>query len=137
RSLEPWNHEEPGITDGRKILGDDFLYLITSQLRPTLEGVEITTGIGAGVGLLSLADRDIRNAAGNHRHDRLGDVADGVSQLGNAPVLLGLNLVGITAGELARQVTGDRTHLDNALVATEAQILALVLSEGIGYATAR
>jgi membrane-associated phospholipid phosphatase len=137
RSLEPWNHEEPGIADGLKILGDDFLYLVTSPLRPTLEGVAITAGIGAGVGLLTLADRDIRDAAGNHRHDRLGDVADGVSQLGNAPVLLGLNLIGITAGELARQVTGDRTHLDNALAATEAQILALVLSEGIGYAVGR
>ena len=137
RSLEPWNHPGGSIGEGLAILGDDFLYLITSPLRPTLEGVAIAAGIGAGVGLVSLADRDIRTAAGNHRHDRIGDVADGVSQLGNAPVLLGLNLIGVTAAEFYRQYSGDRTHLDAALVATEAQILALVLSEGIGYATAR
>ena len=137
RSLEPWNHEEPGITHGLKILGDDFLYLLTAPLRPTLEGVAITAGIGAGVGLLSLADRDVRDATGNHRHDRLGSAADAVSQLGNAPVLLGLNLAAVTVADIYYRSSGDRTHFDNALVATEAQILALVLTEGIGYATAR
>ena len=52
-------------------------------------------------------------------------------------MLLGLNVVGLLAGELSRQYSGDRTHLDTALATTEAQILAIVLSEGIGYATMR
>jgi len=137
RSLDPAKHDEPGLERGMKILGDDFLYLATAPLRPTLEGLAVTAGIGAGVGLMTLADRDVRNAAGNHRHDRLGDVADGISQLGNAPVLLGLNLLGIFAGDLARQYDGDPRHRDAALAATEAQVLALAFSEGLGYLTAR
>jgi len=137
RSLQPWEHEDHGWERGFKILGDDFLYLITSPLRPTVEGVLTAGAIGVGVGGFMLLDRDIRDAAGNHRHDRLGQYADGVAQLGNAPVLFGLNVVGLLAGEFTRQYSGDRTHLDAALATTEAQILAIVLSEGIGYATMR
>ena len=137
RSLQPWEHDDHGWERGFKILGDDFLYLITSPLRPTVEGVLTAGAIGVGVGGFMLLDRNIRDAAGNHRHDKLGDYADGISQLGYAPVLFGLNVVGLAAGELARNFTGDRTHLDNALAATEAQVLALVLAEGIGYATMR
>ena len=136
-SLEPWEHEDHGWERGFKILGDDFLYLITSPLRPTVEGVLTAGAIGAAIGGFALLDRDIRDAAGNHRHDRLGEYADGIAQLGNAPVLFGLNVVGLLAGELTRQYSGDRTHLDAALATTEAQILAIVLSEGIGYATMR
>lgn len=136
-SLQSWEHEDDGWVQGFKILGGDFLYLLTSPLRPTVEGVLTAGAVGAGIAGLSLLDRDIRDTAGNHRHDRLGDVADAVSQLGNAPVLLGLNVAGIVAGEGIREYSGDRTHLDNALVATEAQLLALVFSEGIGYATQR
>jgi membrane-associated phospholipid phosphatase len=137
RSLDPAKHDEPGLGQGLKILGDDLLYFSTAPLRPTVEGVAIAAGIGAGVGLISLADRGVRDAAGNHRHDRLGDYADGISQLGNAPVLFGLNVMGILAGELAYDYTGDPRHRDTALVATEAQLLALVFSEGLGYLTAR
>src|SRR5438477_10235887 len=102
-SLQPWEHEDHGWERGFKILGDDFLYLITSPLRPTVEGVLIAGAIGAGIGGFALLDRDIRDAAGNHRHDRLGNYADGIAQLGNAPVLLGLNVVGVLAGEFTRQ----------------------------------
>jgi membrane-associated phospholipid phosphatase len=138
RSLDPAKHDdEPAVVQGLRILGDDFLYLVTAPLRPTLEGVAITAGIAAGVGLTAAFDRDIRDAAGNHRHDRLGSAADAVSQLGNAPVLFGINVAALTVGDIYARTSGDRTHFDNALVATEAQILALVLSEGIGYATAR
>jgi membrane-associated phospholipid phosphatase len=136
-ALAPWEHDDHGWERGFKIVGDDFLYMITAPLRPTVEGLIVTGAIGAGVGGFMLLDKDIRDAAGNHRHDRLGEYADGVSQLGNAPVLLGLNVAGILAGELARNYSGDRTHVDAALAATEAQLLAIVLSEGIGYATMR
>ena len=137
RSLDPAIHDEAGLINGLRIVGDDFLYLITSPLRPTLEGVAIAAGIGAGIGVVSVFDRDVRDAAGNHRHDRLGHVADGVAQLGNAPVLFGLNVAAVVIADINARTGGDQRHLDNALVATEAQILALVLSEGIGYATAR
>src|SRR5204863_9578576 len=79
-SLQPWEHEDHGWERGFKILGDDFLYLITSPLRPTVEGVLTAGAIGVGVGGFMLLDRDIRDAAGNHRHDRLGQYADGVAQ---------------------------------------------------------
>jgi membrane-associated phospholipid phosphatase len=135
-SLDPSRHQ-PGLERGLTILGDDFLYVFTAPLRPTVEGLLVTGGIVAGVALVSLADREVRDAAGSHRSGRGHDVIDGVSQLGNAPVLLGINLVGVAVGEGVRQFTGDRTHLDNMLVATEAQILTLVMSEGLAYATAR
>jgi membrane-associated phospholipid phosphatase len=60
-----------------------------------------------------------------------------VTQLGNAPVLFGLNVGFVLTGELIRQYNGDSLILDAALAATEAQILAAAFTEGIGYATAR
>lgn len=65
------------------------------------------------------------------------DAADGISWLGFAPVLFGLNATGVAVGEGIRQCNGDRRFLDTALVATEAQLLTLGFSEGVGYLTAR
>src|SRR5207244_8867646 len=84
RSLDPSIHDEAGLINGLRIVGDDFLYLVTSPLRPTLEGVAIAAGVGAGVGLVSLAVRDMRDAAGHHRLDLIGRYAAGCSPYGTS-----------------------------------------------------
>lgn len=118
-------------------LGDDALYLLTSPLRIGPTEALIVVGIGAGIGTLSLADRGIRDVVRHRRKDSLDDAADGISWLGFAPVLFGLNATGVAVGEGIRQYNGDRRFLDTALVATEAQLLTLGFSEGVGYLTAR
>ncbi len=120
-----------------KTIGDDTLYLLTSPLRVTLPEALAGGGIALAVGGLALLDGEIRDAAKHRRSDTIGETASGVAALGYAPVLLGVNLLTVAVGEGIREYSGDSKLLDTALVATEAQLLTLALSEGLAYATAR
>jgi membrane-associated phospholipid phosphatase len=134
----PSDHSDEGQWErGFKILGDDAVYLATSPFRLTPEGLLITGLIAAKVAGVAVGDKTIRNELRDRRHDTIYDVANGVTQLGNAPVLFGLNVGFVLTGELIRQSNGDSLILDAALAATEAQILAAAITEGISYATAR
>lgn len=134
---DPRERFPPAWEAALRTTGDDALYLLTSPLRLGPTEALVVGAIGAGVGGLSLADREIRGAVRHRRKDSLAGAADGVSYLGFPPVLLGVNVAGITVGEEVRQDSGDRRLLDAALVATEAQLLTLGLSEGISYGVAR
>src|SRR3989449_9267226 len=135
-----WDTSEqfpPAWEKALRTLGDDTLYLLPSPLRLTPESALILGGIAAGVAGLALADRSIRQALAPHRHDQLRDAADDVALLGNAGVLFGLNVGAIAIGEGLKEATGNSKLLDAALVATEAQLLTAVFTEGIAYGTAR
>ena len=118
-------------------LGDDSLYLLTSPLRMTGEDVLVVGGVGALIGGLLLVDRPIRDEVRHPRDDAFRDAASAVSLMGFAPVLLGANVSGIVVGEAVRQAGGSSKHLETALVATEAQLFTLGITEGIAYLTAR
>src|SRR2546428_3371597 len=135
-----WDTSEqfpPAWEKALRALGDDTLYLLTSPLRLTPESALILGGIAAGVAGLALADRSIRSALAPHRHDQLRDAADDVALLGNAGVLFGLNVGAIAIGAGLQEATGNSKLLDAALVATEAQLLTAVFTEGIAYGPAR
>ena len=65
------------------------------------------------------------------------DAADDIALLGNAGVLLALNVGAITVGEFIKEANGNSKLIDAALVATEAQLVTLAFTEGIAYGTAR
>ncbi len=134
---DEWERFPAQWAKAAKTTGDDALFLLTSPLRLTLPETLAVGAIGAGIGGLFLADREIRGAVRAGRGDSLRDAASAVGQLGSAPVLLGLNLGAIAVGEGVRQATGSSRLLDVALVSAEAQLLTLALSEGLAYATAR
>lgn len=134
---DQWEQFPPAWERALRTLGDDTLYLLTSPLRVTPENALIVGGIGAGIAGLALADRPIRRELAPHRHNGLRDAADDIALLGNAGVLFGLNVSVVTVGEGVKEATGDTRVLDAALVATESQLLAATLSEGLAYATAR
>ncbi len=137
RSSDSWEHFPAAWESALRTTGDDALYLLTSPLRLTGPEALVAGAVGAGIGGLALLDSEIRDAARHRRSDSLGEAASGVAVLGYAPVLFGLNVVTIAVGEGIRQYSGDSKLVDTALVATEAQILTLALSEGLGYAIAR
>ncbi len=136
-SLGPWERFPPTWEAALRTTGDDALYLLTSPLRLTPERALIVGAIGAGIGGLSLGDRAIRDEVRHPREDSLRDAATTVSLLGFAPVLFGLNVGAIVVGEGIREYSGNPKHLDAALVAVEAQLLTLVFSEAVAFATAR
>lgn len=119
-----------------KTLGADTLFLLTSPLRlDTGDLVPLaigTTALGAAFGL----DHAIRDEAKRHK-DALHDAADGIGYLGNAGVLLGLNVGFVAVGEGLRQHDGDAKVRDAALASTEAQVLSLALSVGLQTVTGR
>ena len=119
-----------------KTLGADALFLLTGPFRIERgDLVPLTLGVaalGASFGL----DRAIRNEA-RHHHGSLRDAADGVGYLGNAGVLLGLNVGFVAAGEGIRQYDGTTRYRDAALVSTEAQALTLGLSASLKAAIGR
>jgi membrane-associated phospholipid phosphatase len=120
-----------------KRVGDDFLYLLTAPLRLTGEEMVMVAGIGAGIGGLLLADSSIHDELRRPKKDEVRDVASWATLLGSAPLLLGLNLAGVTAAEVYRQSGGSSKHLKTALTATEAQLFALAFSESLAFMTAR
>ena len=134
---DEWEQFPPAWEKALRTLGDDTLYVLTSPLRLTPESTLVVGGIGAGLAGLALPDRSIRRELGRHRHDSVRDAADDVSLLGNAGVLLGLNVGAIAVGEGLKEATGSAKLLDAALVATEAQVLTAALTEGIAYGTER
>jgi len=136
-SLSPSERFPPAWEPALRTTGADALYLLTSPLRLTTEKALIVGAIGAGIAGLSLADREIRDAARHRREDSLDEAASAVSLLGSAPVLFGLNVGAIVVGEGIREYSGNPKHLDSALVAAESQLLTLAFSEGIAHATAR
>lgn len=136
-SSNPADRFPPGWETALRTTGDDALYLLTSPLRLTAETALIAGAIGAGIAGLALVDRPIRNEVRHRDGDSLDDAAFAVSQLGFAPVLFGLNVGVIAVGEGIREYSGNRKHLDAALVAVESQLLTLAFSEAIAFATAR
>lgn len=136
-SSSPSERFPPAWEAALKTTGDDALYLLTAPLRLTWEKALIVGAIGAGIGVISLRDREIRGEIGHQRGSSLGDAASAVSLLGYAPVLFGLNVGGVVVGEGIREASGNRKLLDTALLAAESQIITLAFSEGIAFATAR
>jgi len=134
---DEWEQFPPAWEKALRTLGDDTLYLLSSPLRLSPESALVVAGVGAGIAGLAFADRSIRDALAPHRHDGVRDAADDVALLGHAGVLLGLNVGAIAIGEGLKEATGNSKLLSAALVATEAQLLTLVLTEGIAYGTAR
>ena len=134
---DEWELFPPSWEKALRTLGDDTLYLLSSPLRLSPESTLVLAGVGAGIAGLALADRPIRGALAPHRHDGVRDAADDVALLGHAGVLLGLNVGAIAIGEGTREATGNSKLLAAALVATEAQVLTLGLTEGMAYGTAR
>ena len=127
----------PAWETALKTLGDDTLYLLTSPLRMRGEDALVVGGVGAGIGGLLFLDRTIHDEIRHPREDAFRDAASAISLIGFAPVLLGANVTGVVVGEGIRQAGGSPRHVETALVATEAQLITLVFSEGIAYATAR
>lgn len=123
--------------EAAKTFGDDSLYLLTSPLRLTGEQALVVGSIGAGVGTLFLLDRDIRKGFQRGRDGAVDDAALILSQLGSAPSLLALNVSAVIVGEGIRQYNGDVRLLVTALVAVEAQLLTLGLTEGVANAMGR
>ena len=134
---DQWEQFPPAWEKALRTLGDDTLYLLTSPLRLTPESALTVAGVGAGIAGIAFADRPIREALAPHRHDGVRDAADDIALLGNAGVLLALNVGAITAGELTREANGNSKLVEAALVATEAQLVTLAFTEGIAYGTAR
>ena len=120
----------PDLGWAAKTLGADTLFLLTSPLRFEREDL-LPLGIGAGaLAGAFLLDHEIRGKVKRHR-DSLEDAADGVSYLGNAGVLFGLNVGLLAVGEGMREYRGDSTLKDAALASTEAQLLSLAFTLGI------
>lgn len=119
-----------------KTLGADALFLLTGPFRIERgDLVPLTLGVaalGAGFGL----DHAVREEA-KHHHRSLRDATEGINYLGNAGVLLGLNVGFLAVGEGIRQYDGTTRYRDAALVATEAQALTLGLSAGLKTAIGR
>ncbi len=137
RQPDPSEKFPPAWEAALKTTGDDALYLLTSPLRLTGETALVVGLIGAGIGVISTRDREIRGEVAHRKKDSLDDAASAISLFGYAPVLLGLNLGGVALGEGIREYSGDRKLLDTTLLALETQLITLAFSEGIAYATAR
>ena len=134
---DEWELFSPDWEKALRALGDDTLYLLSSPLRLSPESALVVAGVGAGIVGIAFADRSIRDAVASHRHDGVRDAADAISYLGDPLVLFGLNVGVIAIGEGIREATGNSKLLGAALVATEAQLLTLGLTESIAYGTAR
>ena len=133
----PYEEFPRAWAEAMKTLGDDSLYLLTSPLRLTGEQALVAGGIGAGVGGLFLLDRDIRKAVQRGRDGAVDDAARILSHLGSAPTLFGLGAGAVVVGEGIRQYNGNVRLLDTALVAVEAQLITLGLTEGVAYGMGR
>jgi membrane-associated phospholipid phosphatase len=133
----PWEQFPPAWEAAARTTGADALYLLTSPLRLTAGQAAVVGAVGAGIFGLSLLDRTIREEARHPREDSLRDTASAITQLGFGPVLFGFNVGMVVVGEGIRESRGDPQHLNTALVAAEAQLLALAFSQGIAFSTAR
>ena len=138
RAGEPYDPARfgPDLEWAARTVGADTLYLLTSPLRVTTDDL-LPLGLGAAaLGAGFALDHAMREEL-RHTRGTWHDVADGVSHLGDAGVLLGLNVGFLAVGEGLRQYGGDTTYRDAALVSAEAQLLTLGLSAGAKAAVGR